>query len=44
MEEEDWLDAIDSVQYISMSDPLFGPAAIVLILGLFIFWIWNTDF
>ena len=44
MEETDWMDAIDSVQYISASDQLFGPAAIVLILGLFVAWFLNTDF
>ena len=35
-------DPIDSIDL--AADPLFAPAAIVLILGLFVFWIWNTDF
>lgn len=42
MNSEDWMDAIDSVDL--ASDPLFGVAAIVLLLGAFTIWVWNTDF
>lgn len=44
MNQEDWMDAIDPVQYISASDPLFGPiVAVLLILGFFVAWVWNKD-
>lgn len=42
VDSTDWMDAIDSVDL--ASDPLFGPAAIVLLLGAFTIWVWNTDF
>lgn len=44
MEEADWMDSIDSVQYISASDPAFGPFVAVLLISALVFWIWHTDF
>jgi hypothetical protein len=44
MDSTDYPNAIDSVEYLSASDPLFGLAAIVLLMGVLVFWIWKTDF
>lgn len=44
MDPSDYPNAIDSAEHLSASDPLFGLAAIVLLLGAFLIWVWNTDF
>lgn len=45
MTQADWMDAIDSVEYLSVPDPAaFGPAVALLLLGLLMVWIWNNDF
>lgn len=44
MDSTDYRNTIDSVEWLSASDPLFGLAAIVLLMGAFVIWVWNTDF
>ncbi len=43
MDPIDYLDAMDSGEYVALSDPLFGPAAIVLLMIALVAWVWNLE-
>ena len=43
MDPSDYPASLDSAEYLSASDPVFGLLVAILILGVFVFWVWQES-